>query len=91
MLIRTDRGYTHPHSSEITPQSVYEKRRDFLKLMAGGVAGVGLAGWATREALAGAAAPGKLARLSGAASREPGAMTFDPLTPYKDVTTYNNF
>ena len=91
MLIRTDRGYTHPHSSEITPRAVYERRRDFLKLMAGGVAGVGLAGWATREALAATVAPGKLARLPGAASREPGAMAADPLTPYKDVTSYNNF
>ena len=39
MLIHsTDKGFVHPRSSEITPRSAYEGRRDLLKLMATGVA-----------------------------------------------------
>lgn len=91
MLIRTDRGFIHPHSSEITPQAVYEQRRDFLKLIATGAAGAGLAAWAGRDARAQMAGPGKLARLSGAKSSVPGAMAADKVTPYGDVTTYNNY
>jgi len=91
MLIRTDRGFIHPHSSEITPQAVYEQRRDFLKLMATGAAGAGLAAWAGRGAQAQTVAPGKLARLPGARSSVSGATATDKLTPYRDVTTYNNY
>ena len=40
MLIPSrDSGFNHLHSSEITPRSVYEDRRQMLKLMAGGAAG----------------------------------------------------
>lgn len=91
MLIRTDRGFIHPHSSEITPQAVYEQRRDFLKLMATGVAGAGLAAWAGRNAQAQTVAPGRLPRLPGAKSSVPGATATDKLTSYRDVTTYNNY
>lgn len=91
MLIRTNRGFVHPHSTEITPQAVYEQRRDFLKLMATGAAGAGLAGWAGRDARAQIAGPGKLARLPGAKSSVPGATAADKVTPYNDVTTYNNY
>ena len=43
MLIPSrDSGFNHPHSSEITPRSVYEDRRQMLKLMAGGAAGAAL-------------------------------------------------
>ena len=35
MLIPSrDSGFIHPHSSEITPRSVYEDRRQMLKLLA---------------------------------------------------------
>jgi sulfoxide reductase catalytic subunit YedY len=91
MLIRTDRGFIHPHSSEITPQAVYGQRRDFLKLMATGAAGAGLAAWAGRDARAQMAGPGKLARLPGAKSSVPGATATDKVTPYTDITTYNNY
>jgi sulfoxide reductase catalytic subunit YedY len=50
-----------------------------------------LATWAGREALAQAVRPGKLAALPGAASVVAGAVTVEKLTPYADVTTYNNF
>ncbi|MCW5604608.1 MAG: protein-methionine-sulfoxide reductase catalytic subunit MsrP [Burkholderiales bacterium] len=91
MLIRTDRGFIHPHASEITPRAVYERRREFLKIMTAGVAGASLAAWAARDARAQTAGPGKLAPLPGAKSGVSGATVPDKLTPYRDVTTYNNY
>ena len=96
MLIKTSSdGFCHPRSSEITSQSVYAGRRDLIKLMASGVAGMALASWAAREAHAQAAAatprPGKLAALPGAKSGVAGAITMDKLTAYKDASSYNNF
>ncbi len=86
-----DRGFVHPEPSAITPQRVYEGRRDLLKLLAGGAAGATLAGWAGRDALAQVARPGKLAALSGARSAVAGGLTMEKTTPYADVTSYNNF
>jgi sulfoxide reductase catalytic subunit YedY len=94
MLIKSQRdGFIHPHSSEITPHSVYRDRRDILKLMATGVAGAAMASWAAREALAQAQVPrpGKLAALPGAKSAVAGAMTMEKVTEYKDTAAYNNF
>jgi methionine sulfoxide reductase catalytic subunit len=93
MLIRSkDNGFIHPTSSEITPQRIYQQRRDLIKLMAGGAAGAALAGWAGREAFAQSAAarPGKLAALPGAKSTVAGAV-MEKITDYKDASTYNNF
>jgi methionine sulfoxide reductase catalytic subunit len=73
-----------PPSSEITPRSLYERRREFLKLMAAGAAA---ALWQPGDALA----QGKLAKLPGTKSAVPGAMAADKVTSYKDITTYNNF
>jgi len=89
MLIRKDRGFVHPVSSEITPRAIYEGRRDFLRVMAAGAAGAGLAGWAARDARA--QSGGKLAKLPGARSSVPGAIATDKPTSYRDVTTYNNY
>ena len=86
-----DRGHNHPVPSEITPKAVYEGRRDWLAQLAYGAAGLTLAGWAGRHALAQAARPGKLAPLPGARSAIPGAVTMERLTPYQDASTYNNF
>ena len=93
MLIRTNvSGFTHPVSSDITPQAIYQSRRALIKGMAGGAAGVVLAGWAGREALAQTVQkPGKLATLAGAKSGVLGAMTMEKITDYTDATTYNNF
>jgi sulfoxide reductase catalytic subunit YedY len=47
MLIKSSNtGFIHPVSSDITPQAIYEQRREWLRVMAGGVAGAALAGWA---------------------------------------------
>ena len=94
MLIKTSRnGFSHPVSSEITPSHVYEGRRDLIKLMASGVAGVALASWAARAAQAQGATPrpGKLAALPGVKSGVAGALVLDKLTDYKDASSYNNF
>lgn len=71
--------------SEITPQAVYERRRDWLRLMAGGAAGAALAGWAGREALA------QAGKLPGAKSTIAGALTMEKPTSFKDASSYNNF
>ncbi len=93
MQIKTGQtGFIHPYSSEITPQGVYDNRRQMLKLMAGGAAGLALASWAQRDAFAQATArPGKLAALPGAKSAVAGAVTLEKTTPYEDASTYNNF
>jgi sulfoxide reductase catalytic subunit YedY len=93
MLIRTDNsGFIHPVPSEITPQGVYRGRRELIQLMATGAAGVAMAGWAGRQAMAQAVLkPGKLAALPGARSSVAGAVTMEKVTDYKDATSYNNF
>ncbi len=96
MLIKSSsNGFEHPVSSEITPQLVYQDRRRMLKHMATGVAGAGLATWASRKAMAQGAGwgakPGKLAALNTKTTVVEGAVTAEKVTPYKDASTYNNF
>ena len=86
-----DRGFVHPHSSDITPRGIYERRRALLRHMAAGAAGAMLAGWAGRDALAQAQRAGKLPPLPGTRSAVPGALTMEKLTAHADVTSYNNF
>lgn len=92
MLIKTHRdGFNHPVPSEITPQRIYEGRRDLMKLMASGVAGAALASWAARDARAQVQRPGKLAALASTKSTVPGAVTMEKITDYKDASSYNNY
>jgi sulfoxide reductase catalytic subunit YedY len=92
MLIKTDRdGFNHPIPGEITPQAVYQRRRELLKLMAAGAGGTMLAAWAQREALAQVQRPGKLAALNTVKSQVAGGTTMEKVTDYKDATSYNNF
>ncbi|WP_138511880.1 protein-methionine-sulfoxide reductase catalytic subunit MsrP [Rhodoferax bucti] len=94
-LKSSSNGFEHPVSSEITPQVVYQDRRRLLKQMATGVAGAGLATWASRKAMAQGAGwgakPGKLAALNTKPTAVDGAVTSEKVTPYKDASTYNNF
>jgi methionine sulfoxide reductase catalytic subunit len=89
-----DRGYDLP-AREITPASIYHQRRELLRLLTLGTAGVGLGGWASRDARAQMAQasprPGKLAPLPAVRSSVAGAMTMEKASSYEDVTTYNNF
>jgi sulfoxide reductase catalytic subunit YedY len=78
-------------ATEITPPSLYATRRRWL-LSAGfgaGSAALGLSPDAFAQATA--AGPGKLAKLVTTRSNVAGASTMEKLTPYNDVTTYNNF
>ncbi|MDZ7891262.1 MAG: protein-methionine-sulfoxide reductase catalytic subunit MsrP [Rhodoferax sp.] len=88
-------GFQHPASSEITPQVVYQNRRKLLQTVATGVAGAGLATWASRNAMAQGSGwgsrPGKLAALTTKITSVDGAVTAEKVTPYKDASTYNNF
>ena len=91
MYLLKDRGFDHAQAGDITPQSVYTGRRDLLKHLGTGVAGAALASWGARDARAQMARPGKLAPLPGVRSAVAGGITMDKLTPYADVTGYNNF
>jgi sulfoxide reductase catalytic subunit YedY len=102
-LIRTSRHALHPASgmvhatpSEITPRALYEGRRAWLKEAMGGLAVGALAqalplGAMAQGAPAAVKRPGKLAALPGGRSAVAGAYVPDKLTPYEDVTSYNNF
>ena len=94
MLIKTSQnGFYHPVASDITDPCVYAQRRELLRYMATGAAGVALAGWASRQALAQGVVvgPGKLKPLKAHASTVAGDVTMDKPTAYKDATSYNNF
>jgi len=71
-------------ASEITPQNIFEKRRQLIKLAAMGVFGLSQAEVFSRSAFAqsGQKLPAKVNSQFFVA---------DKLTSYKDVTTYNNF
>jgi sulfoxide reductase catalytic subunit YedY len=86
-----DKGFIHTTSSDITSPQVYYSRRDLVQRMATGVAGAALASWASREAFAQAALPGKNARLPAGKSQLVGAMTMDKPTEYALAASYNNF
>ena len=96
MLIKNQgSGFEHPFSSEITPQSLYLDRRRVLKQLATGAAGLGLAQWAERDALAESSVwgtpPGKLPALHSRPSAVAGGMAMEKVTAYKDASTYNNY
>lgn len=78
-------------ASEITPQTVYEQRRRLMKaagaLALGGV--TGMFGGA-RDAFAEYASPDAKAIKLGAKTNTK-FVALDKVTPYKDITTYNNF
>ncbi len=71
-------------ASEITPQNIFEKRRQLIKLAAMGAFGLSQAEVFSRNAFAqsGQKLPAKV---------NPQFFVADKLTSYKDVTTYNNF
>jgi sulfoxide reductase catalytic subunit YedY len=95
MLIKTNpKGFNHGVSSDITDRSVYIARRDIIRQMATGAAGVALASWATRQAWSqtrDGAASGQNAVLPHSATKVAGAMSLDKVTDYKLASTYNNF
>ena len=95
MLIKSHNdGFQHPVPSDMTSHGIYTRRRELLKGFAGLAVGSGLAAWAERSAFAestSVARPGKLMALGAQASKVPGALSMDKVTPYKDASSYNNF
>jgi sulfoxide reductase catalytic subunit YedY len=83
MLIRSNHDIL---PSEITPQEVYRRRREFLQAagLLTAAAGLSAAGIATAPRAAHAGA--KLANV-----RKSAFNTSEEQTPYKDITTYNNY
>jgi len=71
-------------SQEVTPQAVFEARRDLIKSAAAGAFGLALAPWFSRDALANN--PQKLI-----ATPNPDYVLKEESTSYKYVTGYNNF
>ncbi len=83
--------FDHAVPSDITPRSVYLQRRQWMQQAAASGAGLALALWADRPALAQAPRPGKRAPLPAARSPVAGAVTMEKLTDFSHVTGYNNF
>jgi methionine sulfoxide reductase catalytic subunit len=79
-------GFAQPNGSEITPKAVFDQRRQFSLAAAFGVAG--LTGLNLNVAAAQTRDPSRalVSKLGPAAYN-----TKDPKTPFKDVSTYNNF
>jgi len=51
MIIHTQHtGFQHGIPSEITPEAVYQSRRELIRHLAAGSAGLALAAWGVREA-----------------------------------------
>ncbi|MCD0503758.1 protein-methionine-sulfoxide reductase catalytic subunit MsrP [Bordetella petrii] len=82
MLIRKP-GHVPP-PSEITPEAIWQSRRNWLARAGMVAATAGLPAWAARHAYAQNAAP-----LPGRPS--PQFSVMDKQTPYGDVTSYNNY
>lgn len=77
-------------SSEITPREIFEQRRMLIRAAAAGTFGAALAPFFARNAVAETQSPNAgRSRLS--AKTNPQFAFSDKPTPYKDVTTYNNF
>jgi len=86
MPTRRERGFEHPHASEITPEVIYRERRAWIaQAMAWGAAG--LATTTTSQA-AGTASATPLAHVK---SELVGAQVMDTPTALADATSYNNF
>ena len=87
MSKRTQQGFDHPVASEITPQAVYRSRREWLRKV--GLATLGSLAAAGAAGAVEVAAQGRRPRLP--ASRNAIYSTHEALTPYTDVTSYNNY
>ena len=72
--------------SDVTPRSIWVRRREFIKLATGAVAGVG-AGLVLSEMDAFAQTGQKLPGVKPS----PLSTTGEKLNSYKDITTYNNY
>ena len=81
--------FKDPHilSSDITPRTVFEDRRTWLKTAAMGSMALGLGSWLGREAFA----KTPIAKEKLAAKFNEQYSTKETATSYEEATTYNNF
>ena len=81
--------FKDPHilSSDITPRTVFEDRRTWLKTAAMGSMALGLGSWLEREAFA----KTPIAKEKLAAKFNEQYSTKETATSYEEATTYNNF
>src|SRR5215470_8394933 len=77
-----------PTYAEVTPKALYLKRREFLRAM-GMTGAMALGSGVLLELAAPAGAAAANTKLDGVVKGPFG--TDEKQTPYKDVTTYNNF
>ena len=88
MIVKHRKPWELPYS-EITPESIYRSRRDFIKAAAGAVGA--LAG----AACVGQETPGVLQAQTNlpalGAARNAKYVAADAVNSYKDITTYNNY
>lgn len=97
MMIKI-RNRSDPLSSQITPESVYKERRTFIKKsgqfaltgLVAGLAGLGRSFASAEHNIPQLTAPNWLIKQVNA-HKEGKFRTSEKLTPYEDVTTYNNF
>jgi methionine sulfoxide reductase catalytic subunit len=85
------RRYLFPHiaSSEITAESVYLKRRDFMR--AGGLAALPVLGGVSFAATAAEATAGSPLHYSSPSSAANGFRTDEQQTPVTDIMSYGNY
>lgn len=77
-------------AAEITPREIFEQRRALIRAAATGAFGAALTPWFSRAAFAATTSPNASATRMEATTN-PQFVVMDKITPYKDVTTYNNF
>ena len=83
MIIRSSSsGFLHSVPSDITPQAAYQSRRELMRQLAAGSAGLALAGWGLRDAQAQMARPGQLPPLASVPTKMAGAVVLDKPTAY---------
>jgi sulfoxide reductase catalytic subunit YedY len=88
---RTERGMlirqaADVPSSEITEEKLYWRRREFMRLLSGAAVGIVAGAASPARALADEQRPPQINGI-----RKGPFGTTEKLTPYEDVTTYNNF
>ena len=88
--VSSDSGFVHPQASEITSESVYVQRRQWMQRMA--LAGVSAWSGAPQVwAQTLTPRPGVLPALPATLSQVAGAQTLEKITAYADASGYNNF
>ena len=83
--------WDHPHASDITPESLYRDRRRWLQGVGLGLlAGSGAVAVPAQAATYPPPVAGRRALMANP-SALPLARSSEPMTPFTDVTSYNNF